>query len=69
MLEVYTASRERVTYLYIRTDTQCFVSPYILGQESGNSFLLEIKAGEKYADSYKKDFEEIIGSLNRISWE
>lgn len=69
MLEVYTASRERVTYLYIRTDTQCFVSPYILGKESGNSFLLEIKAGEKYADSYKKDFEEITGSLNPISWE
>lgn len=69
LLEVYTASRERVTYLYIRTDTQCFVSPYILGKESGNSFLLEIKAGEKYADSYKKDFEEITGTLNPISWE
>lgn len=68
-LEVYTVGRERVTYLYIRTDTQCFVSPYILGQESGNSFLLEIKAGEKYADSYKKDFEEMIGNLNFISWE
>lgn len=68
-LELYIAEREKVTYLYIRTDSQCFISPYILSPTNKrNSFLLELETGVEYSRCFEEDFDEMIEHLDCIEW-
>ena len=68
-LELYIAEREKVTYLYIRTDSQCFISPYILSlTNKRNSFLLELDTGVEYSRCFEEDFDEMIEHLDCIEW-
>lgn len=69
-LKVYVNQLSKVTYLYIRTDYQCIISPYILSPtNSKNSFLLELQAGTTYTRAFEEDFKEMMGDLDSIEWE
>lgn len=69
-LEIYVADRRQITYLYIRTDNQCFISPYILSQtNSRNSFLLELETAAEYSRCFEEDFHEMAESMECIEWE
>lgn len=66
-LKVYISDFRKVTYLYIRTDERCIISPYIFSNDSNNnSFLLELKPRTSYVKSLEDDFEEMIDSLEQI---
>lgn len=60
-LRVYITDPSRVTYMYIRTDQQCFISPYISSvTNSSNAFLLELAASVEYSRCFDLDFNEMI---------
>ena len=58
-LDVYIADRKLISYMYIRTDEQCVMSPYVY---DGDSFLLELKTGKEYSQFLDSDFESILNS-------
>ena len=67
-LKVYVTDLKEVTYLYIRTDYQCIISPYILSPTNNqNSFLLELQSGTKYAKTFEDDFNDMIERLESIN--
>lgn len=67
-LKVYVTDLNEITYLYIRTDYQSIVSPYILSPTNNqNSFLLELQSGTEYAKAFEDDFDDMIGRLEHIS--
>lgn len=69
-LEIYITEKTDVTYLYIRTDSQCFISPYILSPTNSRySFLLELETGVEYSRCFEEDFSEIIEQRDCIEWE
>lgn len=60
-LQVYITDSEKVTYMYIRTDKQCFISPYITNKSNdANTFLLELKPRIEYTKCFDDDFEELL---------
>lgn len=66
-LKVYVTNPSRVTYLYIRTDGQCIISPYIYSVDNNNnSFLLELQPRTSYVKFLEDDFEEMTGNLRPI---
>ena len=66
-LNVYISDLEKITYLYIRTDEQCIISPYIYSMDSNNnSFLLELRPRTSYVKSLEDDFEEMINDLEQV---
>lgn len=67
-LKVYITDLKTVTYLYIRTDSQCIISPYIYSStNSKNSFLLELKTDTKYAKTLEDDFDDMLAHLEPIN--
>ena len=63
-LNVYVTDLSKVTYLYIRTDRQCIISPYTHSlDDHQNSFLLELKPGTSYVKSLEDDYDEMIGKM------
>lgn len=67
-LKVYVTDLKEVTYLYIRTDYQCIISPYILSPTNNqNSFLLELQSGTEYAKTFEDDFNDMIERLEFIN--
>lgn len=60
-LQVYVVDEQKVSYMYIRTDQQCFMSPYIA---SDNSFLLEMETGVEYSRRFDVDFEDMLNSVS-----
>lgn len=60
-LQVYVTNAQKVSYMYIRTDQQCFISPYIA---SDNSFLLEMEPGVEYSRRFDVDFEDMLYSVS-----
>lgn len=60
-LNVYIADQKPISYMYIRTDVQCVISPYV---NDGDSFLLELKTGDEYEYSQflDSDFESMLNS-------
>lgn len=62
-LHVYVAHPDQVTYMYIRTDNQCFISPYITSNNhDANTFLLELKTRIEYSKCFDEDFSELLKS-------
>lgn len=69
-LQVYRLSEREVTYMYIRTDKQCFISPYIHSvTAASNSFLLELEVGIDYSRCFEKDFSEMMSEISPINLE
>lgn len=60
-LQVYVVDEQEVSYMYIRTDQQCFMSPYIA---SDNSFLLEMETGVEYSRRFDVGFENMLYSAS-----
>lgn len=66
-LKLYVTERAKVTYLYIRTDIQCIVSPYIHSPNNNqNSFLLELKSDTAYTRAFENDFMEMIEGMENL---
>lgn len=67
---VYITKPSQVTYLYIRTDTQCVFSPYTQNiDDRQHSFLLEFTpTNNQYVEELQDDFEDLISSLNPVNW-
>ena len=65
-LDVYIGDLEQVPYMYIRTDSRCFISPYL---STGDSFLLEMEVGFECANWMNLDFEEMLKNVKRINLE
>lgn len=64
-LKVYVADPLKVTYMYIRTDHQSIISPYIFSPSNNqNTFLLELQPATKYAKTFEDDFREMIEGLD-----
>lgn len=64
-LKVYFTDNKDVTYLYIRTDSECIISPYIRSStNSQNSFLMKLTPGTKYAKAFENDFIDFIEKNN-----
>lgn len=64
-LKVYVANPLKVTYMYIRTDHQSIISPYIFSPTNNqNTFLLELQPDTKYAKAFEDDFREMIEGLD-----
>lgn len=60
-LKIYFTDYKNVTYLYIRTDNECIISPYIQSPtDSQNSFLIELKPGTKYTKAFENDFRDFL---------
>lgn len=70
-LEVYIAEPSKITYMYIRTDHQCFISPYITSATNdANSFLLELETKVEYSKCFDDDFTELLQcSLYQVKLE
>ena len=69
-LLVYLADPIQVTYLYIRTDHQCFISPYIYStNNNSNSFLLELETRIDYSKCFEQDFSELLTHIDKINLE
>lgn len=67
-LKVYVADPAKVTYMYIRTDGQSIVSPYIFScSNSPHTFLLELESTSAYAKAFERDFEDMIGDLTYLN--
>ena len=71
-LEVYITDINKITYMYIRTDCQCIISPY-LAAETGNrgvSFLAEFDVTSEFSGYFAKDFNDLIsdGQIHCIDW-
>ncbi|MCM1414986.1 MAG: hypothetical protein NC430_03555 [bacterium] len=65
-LDVYIAELKRVSYMYIRTDVRCFMSPYVSG---GDTFLLEMEVGVEYSRWLDMDFENMLKNAEKIDLE
>lgn len=65
-LDVYIADLKQVPYMYIRTDSRCFISPYL---STGDSFLLEMEVGFECSNWMNLDFEEMLKNVKRINLE
>ena len=64
-LQVHYSELKQVSYMYIRTDHKCFISPYIYSTtNSSNSFLLELETGVDYSRCFDIDFLEMIENTN-----
>ncbi len=64
-LKVYVANSTKVTYMYIRTDEQSIISPYIFSPaNSPHTFLLELEPKSAYAKAFERDFEDMIEDLD-----
>lgn len=60
-LKVYLTKLSDVTYMYIRTDRQCFISPYIYSETNkSNTFLLELRTKIDYSKCFDDDFQEML---------
>lgn len=60
-LRVLITDRYKVTYMYIRTDHRCFISPYIYSAtNSAGSFLLELETSIDYSKCFERDFQEML---------
>lgn len=60
-LKVFVTDLSQVTYMYIRTDTRCFISPYIHSTtNSSNTFLLELDTKVEYSKCFERDFEDML---------
>lgn len=70
-LKVYITDLSKVTYMYIRTDQQCFISPYIYSETNkSNSFLLELRTQIDYSKCFDDDFQEMLrNNPQKISLE
>lgn len=69
-LQLFITKRSLITYMYIRTDSQCFISPYISSPvNSQNTFLLELDTGVDYSKCFEEDFKEMLRNLDYIKWE
>lgn len=71
-LEVYITDMKKVTYMYIRTDCQCIISPY-LAAGTGNrgvSFLAEFDVMSEFSGYFAKDFDDLIsdGDIQCLNW-
>lgn len=63
-LRIYVTGVEQVTYFYIRTDTQCIISPYTYGPgPRDNIFLLELRPNTDHAKTLEDDFDEMISNM------
>lgn len=63
-LKLFVVDLAKVTYMYIRTDHQSIISPYIFSPtNSQNTFLLELQSGTKYARTFEDDFREIVEEI------
>lgn len=68
-LKIYVADPAKVTYMYIRTDEQSIISPYIFSPaNSPQAFLLELESTSAYAKAFERDFEDMIGGLTCLDW-
>lgn len=65
-LDVYIAELKRVSYMYIRTDYRCYMSPYV---SAGDSFLLEMEVGVEYSRWLDMDFENMLKVAKKINLE
>ena len=66
-LRICVTDLRKVTYLYIRTDAQCIISPYMHSlDDHQNSFLLELQPGTQYVKSLEDDFQEMFERINPI---
>lgn len=69
-LKVYVSDLKKVTYMYIRTDNQSIVSPYIFSPSNNpHAFLLELESESAYAKAFERDFEDRIEGLKRLNLE
>ena len=69
-LKIYIVDLISVTYLYIRTDTQCIMSPYThnsSGQQ--DSLLIEMQPGTRYAKLIDDDMAYFIETMEPIDME
>lgn len=67
-IKIYVANPLKVTYLYIRTDHQSIISPYIFSPSNNqNTFLLELQTGTKYAKTFEDDFRDMIEELEPLN--
>lgn len=69
-LKIYIVDLISVTYLYIRTDTQCIMSPYThnsSGQQ--DSLLIELQPGTRYAKLIDDDMADFIETMEPIDME
>lgn len=71
-LEIYITDISKVTYMYIRTDCQCIISPY-LAAGTGNrgvSFLAEFDVTSEFSGYFAKDFNDLIsdGRIQCLDW-
>ena len=58
-LRVFYTDLKQVSYMYIRTDHKCFISPYIYSTtNSSNSFLLELETGVDYSRCFDNDSQK-----------
>lgn len=63
-LRIYVTDVEQVTYFYIRTDTQCIISPYTYSPGTReNIFLLELRPDTDHVKILEDDFDEMIGNM------
>lgn len=63
-LRIYVADVEKVTYFYIRTDTQCIISPYTYSPGTReNIFLLELLPDTAHVKILEDDFDEMISNM------
>ena len=62
-LQVYLADRSEITHMYIRTDSRCYVSPYVLDKANNkNSVLLEINESTEYSKCFERNFKDLLNS-------
>ena len=62
-LKVYIADRAEVTHMYIRTDTRCYVAPYVLDKANNrNSVLLELNKNTEYSKCFEDNFKDLLNS-------
>lgn len=69
-LKIYVSDLKKVTYMYIRTDNQSIVSPYIFSpSNSPHTFLLELESESAYAKAFERDFEDRLEGLQLLNLE
>lgn len=69
-LHIYVTDAEKVTYFYIRTDTQCIISPYTYSPGTReNIFLLELFPDTAHAKILEDDFDEMIGNMTPLDFK
>ena len=68
-LRIYVTDIEKVTYFYIRTDTQCIISPYTYSPGTKeNIFLLELLPNTAHVKTLEDDFDAMIGNMTPLSF-